>query len=266
MEIDLSLDDPIATSNVIAQFIRDHVRNAGRERAIVALSGGIDSAVTAALAVEALGPDSVVVHTLPDGQITPKDDIEDAGRVAEALGIRCREISIHDPLESMELALKEAGLTGDREAWGNTKARLRMIVNYFVAHFENGLVLGTGNRSEILIGYYTKYGDAGVDLLPMARLYKSQVRHLARHFQLPDRVIDKAPSAGLWEGQTDEGELGMPYETLDRVLVCLREREMSTAETADALKLDSAKVTRIAEMIRTSAHKRAMPPMPDNPS
>ncbi len=263
MAIDLTLPHPTDTAETIAQFIRTHVDSAGRTRTIVALSGGIDSALTAALAVDALGTDNVVAHTLPDGQITPQRDIDDAHRLAEFLNVRCRQIPIGAPLASLQSTLEETGMTGDANAWGNAKARLRMIVNYLVAHEEDGLVLGTGNKSEILVGYYTKYGDAGVDLLPIGAIYKTQVQQLARHLQLPQPIVDKAPSAGLWEGQTDEDELGMPYDRLDRVLVCLQDRGMSVEETASQLETDGTEIARIADMIRTSAHKRAMPPTPD---
>jgi len=263
MDVDLTLPDPTDTAEKIAQFIRTHVDSAGRTRAVVALSGGIDSALTAALAVQALGPDNVVTHTLPDGQITPQRDIDDAHHMAEFLNVRCREIAIGAPLASLQSTLDASGLAGDADAWGNAKARLRMIVNYLVAHAEDGLVLGTGNKSEILVGYYTKYGDAGVDLLPMGKIYKTQVQELARHLRLPERIIEKAPSAGLWEGQTDEAELGMPYDRLDRALVCLQDRGMSVEETAKAVGTDQAEVRRIADMIRANEHKRAMPPMPN---
>lgn len=261
--VDLSLTDPTTAIDAIAQFIRSSIDNAGREQAVVALSGGIDSALTAAVAVRALGPDRLVTHTLPDGRITPSDDVADAHRLAEHLNVRCREISIGPPLEGLASSAHDAGIEGNPNAWGNAKARLRMIVNYLVADEENGLVLGTGNRSEILIGYYTKYGDAGVDLLPLGQLYKAQVRQLARHLQLPDAIVDKAPSAGLWQGQTDEGELGMAYDELDRILICLRDQGLSVEETAETLGSEPTKVARAADMIRISAHKRAMPPMPE---
>ncbi len=261
--IDLSLTDPTAAIDAIAQFIRSSVVDAGRERAVVALSGGIDSALTAAIAAQALGPGQLVTHTLPDGQITPSDDVTDAHRLAEHLNVRCREISIGPPLEGLASTAKDAGVEGNPNAWGNAKARLRMIINYLVADEENALVLGTGNRSEILIGYYTKYGDAGVDLLPLGPLYKTQVRQLARHLQLPDAIVDKAPSAGLWQGQTDEGELGMAYDELDRILICLRDEELSIEQTAETLGSERTEVARVADMIRASAHKRAMPPMPE---
>lgn len=261
--MDLALADPNATAEALAQFVRDHLERAGRTKAVVGLSGGVDSAVSAAVAVRALGPDRVVTHTLPDGQVTPSSDIDDAERVAEFLGIGCRRMALADPLNALESMFQDIDMGGDDVAWGNVKARLRMIVNYFVAHAEDGLVLGTGNRSEVLIGYFTKYGDAGVDLLPLGHLYKTQVRELARFLELPERVIDKPPSAGLWAGQTDEDELGLTYETLDRILVCLEDRGLSAAETAGTLDVFRVDVERVAELVRASAHKRAMPPMPD---
>lgn len=260
---DLTLDNPQDTSDAVATFIRDEVENAGRRTAVVGLSGGIDSALTAAMAVRALGAERVVTHTLPDGRVTPASDVEDAEHVAEALGVPCRRIVLEAPLNALTSTLRGAHVEPDEVAWGNAKARLRMIVNYLVAEAEDGLVLGTGNRSEILIGYFTKHGDAGVDLLPLGNVYKTQVRELARYLELPERVIGKPPSAGLWGGQTDEAEIGLSYETLDQVLSRLEDRGMSANEAAEALRIDRSEVERVAEMVRTSAHKRAMPPMPN---
>lgn len=262
MEIDLTLRDPEGIVREITTFLRTQMERAELKKGVIALSGGIDSAVVATLAVRALGSERVVSHVLPDGEVTPKEDIEDAEGLAESLGILCRRISIHGPLEAFEQTLKEAGLLGDHVAWGNVKPRLRMIASYFVANFEQGLVLGTGNKSELLIGYYTKYGDGGVDVLPLGHLYKTQVRQLARHLGLPDRIIQKAPSATLWEGQTDEEEIGLSYPELDRVLHCLHDREISVSETAAALRMDRVRVRRIADMMEKNAHKLMPPPMP----
>jgi len=262
MRIDLSLPDPAQAAEEIEAFIRERLEEAGREKCVIALSGGVDSSVVAALAVRALGAERVVAHLLPDGEVTPEEDMKDAEELAGSLGVLCRTISIHPPLEALKLTLQEAGLIGDPLSWANVKPRLRMIVNYFVANFEKGLVLGTGNKSELLLGYYTKYGDGGVDILPIGHLYKTQVRQLARHLRLPEKIIAKTPSAGLWKGQTDEEEIGCSYEEIDRILHCLHDRRMSVNQTVKALKISKKVVQRLADMMKQSEHKRRLPPIP----
>ncbi len=154
MVIRLKLPRPAETAAHIEEFIREQMEKAGREKAVIALSGGVDSSLVATLAVRALGPERVIAHTLPDGEVTSEEDMQDAEALAKSLGILCRRISIHAPLEAFRETFTEVGLHGDPIAWANVKPRLRMIVNYFVANFENGLVLGTGNKSELLLGYF----------------------------------------------------------------------------------------------------------------
>lgn len=265
MAIDLRLPDPERAAQDAVAFIREQIEGAEREKAVIALSGGLDSSVVAMLAVQALGPDRVASHTLPDEESTPPEDVEDAEELARTLGIHCRRISIHAAHEALEATFQTAGLRGDQVAWGNVKARLRMIINYFVASFEKGLVLGTGNKSEVLVGYYTKFGDGGVDLLPVGHLYKTQVRQLARHLGAPSHVVQKPPSAGLWKGQTDEEELGASYQEIDGMLHCLHDRNMSVEEAAHALNMERSRVERVADLMRRSAHKRRLPPTPGSP-
>ena len=154
MRISLRLEDPAQTAATIEAFLQEQLERSGCEKGVIALSGGIDSSVVAALAVRALGPGRVVSHLLPDEESTNPQDMEDAEELARSLGILCRRISIHKPLEAFRETFQDVGLRGDRRAWANVKPRLRMVVNYFVANVENGLVLGTGNKSELLTGYY----------------------------------------------------------------------------------------------------------------
>lgn len=262
MRISLRLEDPGQTAARIEEFLREQLEESGCEKGIVALSGGIDSAVVATLAVRALGPERVISHVLPDEESTDPEDMKDAEELARSLGILCRRISIHKPLEAFRETFQDVGLLGDRKSWANVKARLRMIVNYFVANFENGLVLGTGNKSEILTGYYTKFGDGGVDVLPIGHLYKTQVRQLARFLKIPQKIVDKTPSAGLWPGQSDEEELGISYEELDRILHCLHDRRMSINQTVKALKTRKKTVQHVWDLMKASEHKRRLPPIP----
>lgn len=244
----------------IASWMRHHAQAAGAGGFVVGLSGGVDSAVVARLAQMA-EPGAVVGVLLPC-QSDPQDGI-DARLVADAFGLPTLSVDLgpaYDALLSQAQATlagapraavtESADETRRRLARANIKPRLRMTTLYFVANSLNYLVAGTGNRSEIAIGYYTKYGDGGVDLLPLGRLFKSDVRALAREFGVPDRIIDKTPTAGLWTGQTDEGEMGFTYDDLERYL-----RDGAQAVSAPV-------ASRIERLIRASDHKRALPPMP----
>lgn len=254
----LKLKDPTAVARAIEMFIFARVPRT--QRALVALSGGLDSALVLALAARALGAERVLGLLMPDGAVTPRQDMEDARLWAEKLGVKTRLISLESTLCALKESVSFADLGAQPAAWGNVKARLRMIFNYGIANLENRIVLGTGNRTELLLGYFTKYGDGGVDVLPIGMLYKTQVRQLSRHLQLPPAFIDKAPSAGLWHGQTDEGELGASYDTIDQTLYALVDLKHRPAEVAQSLKLDERWVHGLLQRMEASAHKRQMPP------
>ena len=261
MNTPLRLKDPDAVARTIEMFIFARVPRT--QGALVALSGGIDSALVLGLAVRAVGPERVLGLLMPDGTVTSKQDMEDARLWAEKLGVKTHLISLEPVLREMKGALHPWDSGTHPPAWGNVKARLRMTLNYAVANHENRIVLGTGNRTELLLGYFTKYGDGGVDLLPIGMLYKTQVRQLARHLQLPLAFIDKAPSAGLWPGQTDEGELGASYDAIDQALYELVELKHRPAEIAQSLKVDERWVHGLIHRMEASAHKRQMPPVAD---
>ncbi|PSQ15148.1 NAD(+) synthetase [Halobacteriales archaeon QS_8_69_26] len=246
----------------VVSFIDDVVDRAGADGAVVGLSGGIDSSLTAFLAVEALGPESVHGLVMP-GEVSDEDNMSDAEAVAVELGIDHDELAVDPVVDAVLSAYPDA--QGDRVAVGNARARVRAVFNYLVANHEDRVVLGTGNRSEALVGYYTKYGDGAVDCHPIGNLYKTQVRQLARLVGVPDRIVEKPPTAGLWEGQTDEDELGMDYGTLDRILALHVTGDCSVAATARSLDVEASTVGRVREMHERSAHKRAMPPAPDPP-
>lgn len=248
--------DPEDAERVVVRFLKDYFAGAGKAKAVVGLSGGLDSAVSAALAARALGAKNVIAYILPS-ETTDEQDVDDAEAVAEHLGIEARTVPIAKTLQALED--EHAGFS--KQGRGNAAARVRMIQLHEAAYREDALVLGTGNKSEALVGYATKYGDAGVDVQPLGDLYKTQVRILADHLGLPERVRTKAPSAGLWEGQTDEDELGLPYETLDRILLGLEIR-LDRDLVADALDVERAEVDRIARLRETTQHKRRMPLMP----
>jgi NAD+ synthase len=195
--------------------------------------------------------------------------MSDAERVAaELLDIEYDVLPVEPVLETI-LDLTpgvDAGPHTDdplKTAVGNTRARIRAVYSYFAANRRNGLVLGTGNRSEALVGYFTKYGDGAVDCHPISPLYKAQVRQLAAHVGVPADLVEKPASAELWEDQTDEGELGLSYDTLDSILALHVDGPLSPVATARALDVDEAVVAEVREKFERSAHKRAAPPGPD---
>jgi NAD+ synthase len=248
---------PAHAAATIHQFLRAHLAQSGAEGVVVGLSGGIDSALTARLCADALGPGRVTGVLLPDARFpTPlRDEVEGYAR---ALAIGFRAVAIDGPEEAIRAALPEVV---DRVAVGNLRARLRMLVLYALARERRALVLGTGNKSELLLGYFTKYGDGAADLLPLGDLYKSDVRALAEQLGLPRAIRERPPSAGFWDGQTDEEELGMSYVLLDPILHGLEELR-AEAEIAAALGVDPSRVEEVAARLRRFRHKRRLPPIP----
>ncbi|WP_254272631.1 NAD+ synthase [Haloarcula marina] len=245
----------------ITDFIEGQLDAAGVDRAVIGLSGGIDSTLTSHLAVEALGPDAVHGLVMPS-EVNRADNMSDAERVAdELLGIEYDVVEINPLVDAFLDAYPDAD--GDQLAVGNLRVRCRAVLNYLVGNHESGLVLGTGNRSEALVGYYTKYGDGAVDCHPIAALYKQQVRQLAKHIGVPDDLAEKTASAEMWSGQTDAGEMGMDYDTLDSILALHVDGGMPKSGTAAHLGVPESAVERVREMYESSAHKRAMPPGPD---
>jgi len=243
----------------ITTFISELLDQTGAETAVIGLSGGIDSSLTAHLAVEALGVDSVYGLVLP-GAVSQKGNMSDAAQLATDLGIEFDTVPI-DPLVDAALEAYPA-VSGDEKVIGNARARLRALLLYLGANHRDGIVLGTGNRSEALVGYFTKYGDGAVDCHPIGALYKQQVRQLARHVGVAEQLITKPSTAGLWADQTDESELGLDYETLDSILALHVDGPLSKSATARTLEIDGSVVERVRSLHETSAHKRNVPPTP----
>ncbi|MBX0322350.1 NAD+ synthase [Halomicroarcula sp. F13] len=245
----------------ITDFVEAQLDAAGVDRAVIGLSGGIDSTLTSHLAVEALGPDAVHGLVMPS-EVNRPDNMSDAERVAdELLGIEYDVVEINPLVDAFLDAYPDA--EDDQLAVGNLRVRCRAVLNYLVGNHENALVLGTGNRSEALVGYYTKYGDGAVDCHPLATLYKQQVRQLAKHVGVPDDLAEKTASAEMWSGQTDATEMGMDYDTLDSILALHVDGGVPKAATADHVGVPESLVEQVREMYESSAHKRAMPPGPD---
>ena len=270
LDLRLSEAELDATRERIVGFVADQVAAAGTEGAVVGLSGGIDSTTVAYAAVEALGADRVRGLVMPS-EANTEGSMSDAERVAEDLGIEYGVIDVQ-PIVDAILEAYPAPIREriDEEPYrttaGNVRVRTRAVLSYVAANAENRLVLGTGNRSEALTGYYTKYGDQAVDCNPIGPLYKQQVRQLADALGVPADLVAKTPSAEMWAGQTDEGELGIDYDRLDAVLALHVDGPLSTAATVRALDgVTEADVERIDELHERSAHKRSMPPAPELP-
>ncbi len=255
--VEEELDDVVAG---IQEFIRDTVDAAGAEGVVLGLSGGIDSTTLAHLAVEALGADAVHGLIMP-GAVSRDENMGDAERVATDLDIAYDLIEVNPLVDHLLDTFPEA--EEDHLAVGNARARVRAVINYFVANHEDRVVLGTGNRTEALVGYFTKFGDGAVDCHPLGRLYKQQVRQVARHIGIPEDLVTKTPTAGLWADQTDEGELGIQYDTLDAILALHIDGELSTAATARVLSVDVEMVDMVRAMYERSEHKRTPPAQPD---
>jgi NAD+ synthase len=260
LDLRLSTTELESRRDRITEFIGSVVADAGADGATLGLSGGIDSTLTAHLAVEALGTDGLHGLVLPSAANDP-DTMSDAERVAEELGIESDVIEIEPIAQAVFDAYPAAA--DDRTAAGNVYVRSRAVLNYFVANHEDRVVLGTGNRTEALTGYYTKYGDQAVDCNPIGNLYKIQVRQLAAHVGVPREYVMRTPTAGMWEGQTDEGELGIDYDTVDAILAVHVDGPLSRAATVRELGVTREQVDAVVDLHEASAHKRAMPPAPE---
>jgi len=220
----------------IEDFIVKHAKRAKAKGIVIGLSGGLDSALVATLSSRALGSENVLGVLMPSATNSPHD-IHDARLIAEKLGIQTHIVPIKSILDSFKIHFEHH----DERALGNLAARIRMCILYYYANHLNYLVAGTGNKSELSIGYFTKYGDGGCDLLPIGSLYKTEVRELAKSMGLPQEIVDRTPTAGLWPGQTDEGEIGMRYSELDKILA------------------GKAENIRVMQMVASTEHKRKMP-------
>jgi NAD+ synthase len=261
---ELAIDTDVAR-RVIRDFIRGQLEQAGFERAVLGLSGGIDSAVVAYLVAEAIGPEKLLAVLMPHRTSSPASRA-DAGSVVAALGCASDLVEISAMVDgyfgtdAAPGAAGPEGLTASPLRRGNFAARMRMAVLYDRSVTWGGLVVGTGNKTESLIGYTTLFGDSACAFNPIGDLYKSQVRQLAVALGVPDAIVRKAPSADLWPGQTDEDEGGFSYPVLDRLLFWRVDKRRSIEEMA-ALGFDPALVERVDRLIAGSEFKRQVPPI-----
>lgn len=238
---------------LLVRFLRDEIRHAGFLRAVVGLSGGVDSAVSAALAAKALGKQNVLGVLLPYRTSNPQS-VKDAALVAKKFGIRTLTV----PISSMVDAYCESHKVKDRRRKGNIMARMRMVALYDVSAKERALVVGTSNKSEIMLGYGTLFGDTACAVNPLGDLYKTQVWQLASTIGVPERVVKKKPSADLWAGQTDEGELGLEYRKVDRLLYFMIDERRSEEELVKR-GFDKPFVRKVRTMVQRNQFKRRPP-------
>jgi NAD+ synthase len=227
-------------------WLRNRVKASGTKGIVLGLSGGLDSAVCARLAQLALGRNHCLALFLPCASLTA--DASDAQLIARHFKIKTQRLDLTRTFKTLTTLLPPA----NAKTVANLKPRLRMLTLYYFANKLNYLVLGTGNKSELMTGYFTKYGDGGVDLLPLGNLLKRDVRALAEYLRIPQRIIDKPPSAGLWRGQTDEGELGITYHQLDTILSGGNDKKKSCQLTQSATR-------KVKILKQASEHKRCLP-------
>lgn len=239
--------------HLLVEFIRDQTSNAGFKKGVVGVSGGVDSAVSVALAAQALGKKNTLGVIMPHKLSNPQS-VNDAKLIAERLGIQIELVDISEMVD----AYCEPRKITDRVRRGNVMARVRMIVLYDISAREKALVIGTSNKSEILVGYGTLHGDLASAINPLGDLYKTQVLQLAKELDVPEQIIRKAPSADLWVGQTDEGELGIKYSVLDRLLFQMIDERLSDEELK-AVGFKDEIVLKVRKLVRKNQFKRRPP-------
>ena len=247
--------NPEITTDIIVKFIYDSIHKNGFENGIIGVSGGIDSALVLALTVKALGSDNTFALLMPYKTSSP-ESLSDGKLICEKLGVKYEIIDISPSVDPYF----ENFPTDNKTLIGNKCARERMSVLYDFSERKKALVIGTSNKTEMLIGYSTLYGDSAAAFLPIGDLYKTEVIRLSEHLDIPESILKKKPSADLWQGQTDEGEIGFTYKLLDNILYHLIDLRFSDSEMMDA-GFNTDDISRIKKMINGSQFKRTMPPV-----
>ena len=253
---DININCPEIEPKII-EFIQNNIKKAHLNGAVIAASGGIDSTVTLHLTVKALGPENVTVITMPERDVTPERDIMDVMLHCKQLNLTCNTVDITPILHVIQDNLTEYD-PQDRISSGNIRSRMRMVIAYHYANVEHKMVMGTSNKTELLTGFFTKYGDGGVDLMPLADLYKYNIRQLAKYLEIPQNIIDKPPSPGFFKGHTDEKELGCDYNLIDLILY-LWEKGYTNNEIAEKLETPIGTVNSIMHRVKANEHKRRLP-------
>ena len=247
--------DYSSISNKIQNSLKQKLEEIKSNGVIFGLSGGVDSVVTAHLCANSI-KDNTTALILPDSKISPKEETEDAIRVVDELGLNYRLLDIN-----LIHGSYAKNLEPDDKALGNLSARIRKNIIYYYANAKNLTVLGTSDKTEHLIGYFTKFGDGAADLLPISSLYKNQVRGLAKYLDVPDSIIKKKSSPNLWKNHFAEIELDASYEQIDCVLYCIFDEKISIDETVKRTEIDKSTVEKIYNLYKKSKHKRITPEM-----
>jgi len=247
-----------ADAEHLMAFIRNSVKKSGAEGAVIGLSGGLDSAVVTKLAADAIGPENILNVFMPFRATSPKD-YKITSDLSDEWGTEYRIIDVQPVVDSLSAVLQSE--EDDAMERGNTSARCRMIVLYNLARKRNYLVMGTSNQSELMTGYFTKFGDGACDITPLANMYKTNVKQLAKMIGVPDEIIQRPPSAGFWEDQTDEEEMGISYDMLDLILYNF-ESDASVKDIAQTLGIPCETVKSIKNQVKRTEHKRNLPLRP----
>ena len=241
--------------NKISEFLRKEYVSRNSSCVVIGISGGIDSTVTAYVAARALGAERVFGLSLPDYSVTPKTDIKHGLEISKLLGIKYKVIEVGRGKKMIT-----RGFPNDKLARGNFLVRLRMAILYYFAAVKGGLVLGTADKSELQLGYFTKYGDGGADIFPIADLYKTEVREFARYLGIPDSIIRKKSSARIWRGQTAEGEIGVQYEKIDMILKNIQYDKLPSETKIPTIEGVTKKdIKSVIDWIQSNSHKHEIP-------
>jgi NAD+ synthase len=238
----------------IESFLGQQIQNA--EGFVFGLSGGVDSAVIAYICAKSFKDRSLAL-IMPDSRVSPKEETADALNIVDSLGLQYKLIDIgliHSQFANV--------LEPQERSLGNLRARIRASLLYYYANLKNYLVVGSSDKSEHLIGYFTKFGDGSSDILPIATLYKTQVKELGRLLKIKDSIIAKKSSPNLWKGHTAEDEIGIMYEEIDSILCCMVDKKMTKEQTQLTTQIERNKIDKIYDMYKKSQHKRLMPPTP----
>lgn len=239
----------------ISRFLNNEVKSRNARCVVIGISGGIDSTVTAYLSAQALGADKVLGLLLPDYSVTPKIDVKHGLEISKKLKINYELIDIG---KGKNYIIKN--FPRNKLAKGNFLVRLRMAILYYYAATKGGIVVGTADKSELQLGYFTKYGDGGADIFPIADLYKTEVRRIARYMKIPQHIIEKRSSARLWKGQTAEGEIGVSYETIDKILYQINfDKILKNSPIPEIVGVDQENVRTVIEWIKNNRHKHELP-------
>jgi len=241
----------------IDEFLSDQIEKNHANGVILGLSGGVDSAVLAYLCKRKLKEKTLAI-IMPDTSITPNSETEDALKMISLTGIEYKLVDINPIIKEYTMYLEP-----NEKARGNLRARIRTNILYYYANIRNYLVLGSSDKSEYLIGYFTKFGDGASDITPIIPLYKLQVREIARHLGVPDKVISKKSSPHLWKEHEAEKELGISYEEIDSILYCMFDKKLSNSETAEITGIDKNVIEKIHRLNISSEHKRSPTPKPE---